>query len=371
MRIESIKLNNFRNYQVVDLKIKQPVNIFYGNNAQGKTNILESIYYAAFGFSFRTKNEEELKNFTAQDFSALIEFSNKYGKNTLKMLKTSKKEIFYNENKIRAKEQYGLLNVVLFAPDDLQLIKGEPSLRRRFLNMEIAQTNSYYYNLLVKYNKILVQRNKFLKLSSENVISEQEFAVWDEQLAMVAAEILPLRQEVLHKLAVLAGSIYQEIPGQKENLTLHYSIKINNEFKQDIYFATAQQWQDFYLEELKKRRSLDLVRKYTSVGPHRDDLTILVNDKNLKAFGSQGQQRSGALALKLAELEYIKEAKGEYPILLLDDVMSELDQTRRQHILHFINDKVQTFITVNDKELVNYLPASQYYQVLEGKIIEA
>ncbi len=376
MKILSSKFINFRNYASLELGTDHMVNVFYGDNAQGKTNFLEGLYYAAFGFPSRTKNEEELITF-GQDFLVTeVAFNNRFGANRINIKKypekgRSKKLITYNDNSLTAKEHYGLLNMVLFAPDDLQMVKGEPGLRRKFLDMEIAQVNRYYYQLLVKYNKLLAQRNKFLKLhKEEGILPEAEIQSWDEEVAKVAGAIYDLRRENLKHINSIAGEIYGKLTGQKEEFLLSYVTKTADELNSEQVNLISEDSSDFYLRELKKRRGLDLVRGYTSVGPHRDDLLLQVNKKNLRSFGSQGQQRSAALVLKLAEIEIIYKNKEEYPILLLDDVMSELDEKRRKQLLGFIDGRVQTFITLNDKSLVENLGDCHYYQVENGRIRE-
>ncbi|MCI2110212.1 MAG: DNA replication/repair protein RecF [Acidaminococcaceae bacterium] len=376
MKITNLRVENFRNYASLNLPLQNAVNIIYGNNAQGKTNFLEAIYYAAFGIPARTRNEDELVRFTADSFCSEVKFKNSYTENKItvkrwQQLNRWKKEIFLNDKKISAKEHYGLLNIVLFAPDDLQIVKGEPGLRRKFLDMEIAQTNKYYYELLVKYNKILAQRNKFLKNARDTeVTDEEQLKVWDEELSSVAAEIVVIRLKVLKSISQISAEIYSKITEEKEVFSVDYLLKTAQDSKIENNLQEKGEFKEFYLKEMEKRRVLDTLRGYTSIGPHRDDLLIKVDANNLRSFGSQGQQRSGALALKLAELEFIKENKEEYPVLLLDDVMSELDGNRRKQLLTFINGKVQTFLTVNDKELVKYLPDSKYFYVENGKISE-
>ena len=376
MKITNLRVENFRNYVSLNLPLENNVNIIYGDNAQGKTNFLEAIYYAAFGIPSRTRNEEELVRFTADSFCSEVKFTNNYTENKITVKKYQqvnrwKKELFLNDEKISPKEHYGLLNLVLFSPDDLQIVKGEPGLRRKFLDMEIAQTNKYYYELLVKYNKILSQRNKFLKNARDTEVTDEgQLKVWDDELSSVAAEIVVIRLAVLQKISAIAAEIYGRITEAKENLSLDYLLKTAQDSEIENNLKEKGEFKEFYTEELRKRRVLDVLRGYTSIGPHRDDLIIKVDANNLRAFGSQGQQRSGALALKLAELEFIKENNEEYPVLLLDDVMSELDSNRRKQLLTFINGKVQTFLTVNDKELVKYLPDSKYFYVKNGMISE-
>lgn len=375
MKIKQISLINYRNYNNCCLVVKDLVNVLYGNNAQGKTNLLEGIYYAAFGSSHRTSSEEDLVSLEATGMSAEVIFDNNFGENKIKLKRQviqgkTKKEIFFNDNPVKPKEHYGLLNVVLFSPEDLQLVKGEPSLRRRFFDMEIAQVNSLYYSLLVKYNRVVQQRNKLLKEAREKNLDEKLLLVWDKELAVTAAKILAIRLKVLEKISVLTEKTYSAITGKKEHLTIQYELKGNNG---QLFYPeekSVSAWESWYLENLAARRFVDKMRGNTGIGPHRDDLLIKVNDKPLRSFGSQGQQRSGALALKMAELEYLREEKGEYPILLLDDVMSELDSSRREQILSFIDGRVQTFITVNDKTLIPELGMNQYFYVEAGKICE-
>ena len=376
MKILSIKLKNFRNYDSLNIKFDSIINIIYGDNAQGKTNLLESIYYTAFGFTYRTRSEEELIKFGKNDFFTDISFSNNFCKNRIivkKYLKNEKfqKEVTFNNNVLKNKDHYGLLNVVFFSPDDLQIVKGEPGLRRKFINLEIAQTNKFYYNLLVKYNKTMLQRNKFLKDSKEKInIDFTQLSVWDSELAKIAASIIIIRLETLKRISKISEEIYSKLTSSKENFTLDYILKNNDGEIIEIPVRSQKEWEEWYIEEFKIRRNLDLIRCSTSIGPHRDDILIKVNNNNLRVFGSQGQQRSAALALKLAELEFIKEIKEEYPILLLDDVMSELDSKRRKQLLTFIDGKVQTFITVNDKELVKFLSDSKYFYVKNGIMYE-
>ena len=376
MKILKAKLVNFRNYSKLNLEINDMVNVIYGDNAQGKTNFLEGLYYAAFCFPFRTKIDDDVIKFGEKEFLTEVEYQDNYGKNKLVVKKTqeqkkNKKIMTLNDNNISGKEHYGLLNIVLFGPDDLQIVKGEPSLRRKFLDMEIAQINKYYYQLLVQYNKLLAQRNRFLKNNKEVPnVNLQELNSWDEQLAKVAAEIYKIRQENLSKINAISSEIYHELTGKQESFLVNYVLKSAVTEENNENQLNNAEIVEFYHKELQKRQKLDLLRGYTSIGPHRDDLLFQVDGNNLRAFGSQGQQRSAALALKLAEVEFIKEKKEEYPVLLLDDVMSELDENRRQQLLKFITGKVQTFITLNDKKLVDNLVESKYFKVEKGIIKE-
>lgn len=348
------------------------INVFFGQNAQGKTNLLEAIFYGAFGMSHRTSSEEELTLLSAQEMAVGLEYQSYSGDHSLKIKRfqqqnRAKKEIILDGVKVRPKEHYGSLNVVMFSPEDLQLIKGEPALRRRFFDMQISQTDPIYYDLLVKYNRVLLQRNKLLKDLRDNGGRREILVPWNQEFANLAAQITRKRISALGKLASIASNIYSSLTGNKERINISYELKSNNGeliYPEGFEAYTA----DFYMQKLLEREYVDMMRGNTGIGPHRDDLRISLNGMSLKAFGSQGQQRTGALALKLSQLEYVHHEIGEFPILLLDDVMSELDNQRRAQLLLFINDKVQTFITVNDKELIPELANNAYFQITSGVI---
>jgi len=375
MKVNHVLLRNFRNYKTCDLKTGNSVNILYGNNAQGKTNILEGIYYGAFGISHRTSKEEELLKLEEEGFLVKVNFENNSGEQEIYVKRISgkrtQKEIKYNSNPIKPKEHYGIFNVVMFSPEDLQIVKGDPALRRRFLDMDISQTNKIYYSLLLKYNKIVKQRNRFLKDSIErNSFDKIQLDTWDNEFSKVAARIISIRINVLEKISEVAVGIYHNIAKNKENLAIYYEQKLNNSKIQFPKNKSIKEWEEFYLQLLLERRQIDRYRATTGIGPHRDDLVFMIDEKVAKAFGSQGQQRTAVLSVKLAELEYLKQEVGEYPILLLDDVMSELDVNRREQILGFIDGRVQTFITVNDKSLIPKRECNSYFYIENGQVKE-
>lgn len=376
MRLKRLRLHSFRNYASLDLPLRADLTVIYGPNAQGKTNLLEGLYFAAMGFSFRTRHEDEIAQFGSQQWAAEVTYEDRYGENRLLVKKVPKngrmqKEILYNGTPVSPKEQYGRLNLVLFTPDDLQLVKGDPALRRRFLNMEIAQTSPLYYGLLQSYNRILQQRNRFLKQCREaEQYDEAQLEVWDREMAAVSAVIVRTRLEAMHDIAAAARFVHSAISEGREQLDLQYAQKQADGELVRAEDRSRAEWETFYREELKKRHKLDFLRGYTSIGPHRDDLLIFENGHPLKAFGSQGQQRTAALALKLSELEFIYKIKEEYPVLLLDDVLSELDVSRRRMLLEGMNGKVQTLLTVNDKGLAEASQGCVFYEVREGRLQE-
>ena len=375
MKINKIYAVNFRNYSSCNLDFSSMINVFYGQNAQGKTNILEAIFYSAFGMSHRTFTEDDLLKISCREMAVGVEYESFSGDHDIKIKKyqllgRSKKEIFLDGTKVRPKEHYGSLNVVMFSPEDLQLVKGEPSLRRRFFDMQIAQTDPIYYDLLVKYNRVLQQRNKLLKEIRDNGGNQQQLEPWNKEFIVLATAIAKKRQLALEKLQAIAGEIYASITGNKETLTIKYELKANNG---ELLYPESDfsAWEMFYTNKLKERERIDILRGNTGIGPHRDDIVLLLNDMSLKSFGSQGQQRSGALALKLSQLEYVRREIGEFPVLLLDDVMSELDNSRRAQLLLFIDGRVQTFITVNDRELIPELEGNAYFEIMQGSVRKA
>lgn len=375
MKIKGLYLHNFRNYGLCSLQFPAMVNIFYGKNAQGKTNLLEAIFYAAFGMSHRTFQEDDLFGDGRREMSVKADFTSFDSDYEIKIKRYEqngriKKELLLDNVNIKAKEHYGTLNTVMFSPEDLQLIKGEPQLRRRFFDMQIAQTDKAYYELLVKYNRLLQQRNRLLKEIRDNNGDKGQLNLWNNELSATAARIIKKRLAALKELLVIASGIYASIAGGSESMLIKYALKTSNDFILQQSDKSESEWQEFYLKELHERQALDILRGNTSIGPHRDDLFFYVNGKLLKAFGSQGQQRSTALALKLAQLEYVKNNTGEYPVLLLDDVMSELDSERRTHLLKFIDGRVQTFITVNDKHLIPNLNNNAYFYIENGKVMQ-
>ena len=365
MKVSHIKLMDFRNYHHLDINLSPTINIFIGNNAQGKTNILESVYYGAAGNTYRGNTDNELINWQAQGARISLTFDRLEVENKLDFTfqRDKRRLIEYNGQKIAPKNLIGAINVVLFAPDDLLLIKGAPAGRRHFLDMEISQASPGYYRELMKYNHLLQQRNVLLKKIRERKENRNMLEMWNYQLAESAAKITTKRLETVQKLNMLANLMQRRISGNLENLSLEYQIKgaENHELAKDLKL--------WYNEMINSLTEEDVFRGSTSVGPHRDDLIISINGVNLKSFGSQGQQRTGVLALKLSELEFIRSETGEYPILLLDDVMSELDLQRRQQLLDFINrEKIQTLITATDEAYFVANNLKNYFRVAQGQV---
>ena len=375
MKITKLQLVNFRNYDRCTVNFDKMVTVFYGNNGQGKTNILESIFYSAFGFSHRTNKEDEMVKFSSEGMAVLLDFEKEDGPHSIRMkryLEQGKyhKEIKIDGNKTTAKNHYSFLNAVIFSPEDLNIIKGDPGLRRRFMDMEISQTDSVYYELLIRYRRLLKQRNSLLKVIREDNQPQAQLATWDEEIADTGAQILIKRLSNIKKLKEICIPVFHILSNKADCLEIKYEMKGNNG---QLFYPEEDNVKDikeFYLKSLNERRFKDIMQGNTGIGIHRDDFRTYINGLDSKAFASQGQQRCCALALKLSQIEYVKQVSGGYPVLLLDDVMSELDQQRRKQLIHFINDKVQTIITVNDKTLIPDFGSNRYFNVEQGNIKE-
>lgn len=369
MNIKNITLHNYRNYKDLNIDLIPNINIFIGYNAQGKTNIIEAVRFASIGISHRTRNDNDLIYWQENEANINIKFSKINITSNLKIFlkRNQRKKLIFNGENIKQKELPGLLTMILFSPEDLMLIKGSPVLRRRFLDIELSQISLIYYNQLVQYNKILLQRNNLLKKIKENNKLITMLDMWDEQFAKSAAFIVDKRLKGVDKLNKLANNAHNYISKNQENLEIRYIMNKNN-----INLSTKITYEElyqYYINALNKFRKNDIFRGSTSIGPHRDDIYFFINDVDLKSFGSQGQQRSSVLSLKLAELAFLKNETGEFPILLLDDVMSELDNNRRNSLLDYIQTKnIQTLITATDKSLFKFDDKYKIFIVNKGKV---
>lgn len=366
MHLIQIYLKNYRNYLQEHLKFNRYLNIIVGKNAQGKTNLLEAIYILGTGISHRTNVNSELVNWDYNKF--MIKGEAQINKQKFKLelsLKGRSKEAFINSNKLKKINQLmEYLNVVIFAPEDLNLVKGSPSRRRDFINLEISQISSYYRNLLKEYKKVLKQRNNLLKDIRDRRADSNNLAVWNQQLIKLGSKIIKKRLEALNKLSILAKLMQRKITDGKETLKLKYDTKLKIGHNSNLEEIKTE-----FENNLDRLQQKEIERGVTVIGPHRDDISLLVNDIDIRKFGSQGQQRTTALALKMAELEFMKAEVGEYPILLLDDVFSELDKDRSKHLLKIIENKIQTFITSTDlNEFSSIKSKAKVFKIRDGSI---
>lgn len=368
MHIEQLQLKNYRNYSGLDIRFNNKINVIIGENAQGKTNLMEAIYLLAFTKSHRTTHEKELIQWD-QEFAKVTGRIHKRGQSfPLEVIISSKgKKAKLNRiEQQRLSDYIGMLNVVMFAPEDLALVKGAPQLRRRFIDMELGQIQPTYIYHLGQYQKILKQRNHLLKQMQRRQVDDKVMLqVLTEQLAGHAAEILERRYQFLHLLTKLARPIHAGISRGAEKLDIKYRLSMEVLDEPD-----KEKMEIAYLDKFLQLQTKEIERGTTLIGPHRDDLSFEVNGRDVQVYGSQGQQRTTALSVKLAELELISNEVGEYPILLLDDVLSELDDYRQSHLLHTIQGKVQTFVSTTSVDGIHHetLDQAEIFRVTNGKV---
>ena len=343
MKLTNLQLQNFRNYESVQLEFTDGVHVFIGENAQGKTNLMESIYALAMTKSHRTTNDKELIGWN-KEFATIKGTVEKTATKTNLELQFSKKgkiaKVNYLEQK-RLSSYLGNLNVILFAPENLTLVKGSPQNRRKFVDMELGQMSSLYLYDLVEYNRVLKQRNTYLKqLAIKKKQPDEYLEVLSEMLSELASKIVFHRLDFMKQLEALAIPIHDQLSLGREKFSVSYQATIPLEDG-----LTPSQMKEIYMDQFKKNQTREADQATTLIGPHRDDLIFYLNEIPVQTYGSQGQQRSTVLSLKLAEIELMKLSTGEYPLLLLDDVLSELDDDRQTHLIKAIENKVQTFIT--------------------------
>ncbi|WP_339060744.1 DNA replication/repair protein RecF [Tepidibacillus marianensis] len=369
MFLTHLHLKNYRNYSELELDFDQRINIFQGNNAQGKTNIIEAINFLALSKSHRTSKEKELVQW-GQSFSVIKgDVKRTVGDIYLEIQISSKgKKAKVNSLEQKKLSNYiGALNVILFAPEDLTLVKGSPQYRRKFLDVEIGQIQPSYLYHLTQYQKVIQQRNNLLKDFTKDKKNRLEMLeIWNLQMVEHGTKVIMKRLNFLRKLERRAQEIHDGITDGIENLQIKYksSMAIDSEMNSETEI------QKQYENLIKKNSMQELIRGTSLIGPHRDDLNFYINQIDVQSYGSQGQQRTTALSLKLAEIELIHEEIGEYPILLLDDVLSELDKKRQTHLIKTIENKVQTMITTTTTEGIdlNHLDQSTTFYVSMGKV---
>ncbi|MBR4893264.1 MAG: DNA replication/repair protein RecF [Clostridia bacterium] len=363
MILKNLKLKNFRNYKELDIDLFDGINIFYGENAQGKTNILESIYIFSSSKSHRGVKDKELINFNEKESEISITFDSQ------KREQSAKFNIYNDKNKVltingisrvNQKALFGIFGTVIFSPEDLNLIKGTPEERRRFMDTDISQVRPEYFKILRDYKKVLNLKNNLLK-SSE--IDTSLLDVYDEKLSKLAAKITICRLRFTERINILSDKALFYISDKRENLNIKYKAGIKGKIS-----LSVKEIEEKYYKEFKKIREEEILKKVTLIGPQRDDLEFYLNETDAKIYASQGQQRSIILSLKLAEFEFMKEVLGENPVLLLDDILSELDIKRQNKLLNFIRSN-QTIITCTDKDLYEKIkyPYKSYF-VENGRV---
>ncbi|OGO76786.1 MAG: hypothetical protein A2Y23_08915 [Clostridiales bacterium GWB2_37_7] len=366
MHIKHISLKNFRNYEHEEIELNNGVNIFYGQNAQGKTNIIESIYLLSTGKSHRSQKDSELIRWSKEDSKIKIIYEKENIENNLEMYlkKNQKKAMKHNGVKLsKTGELLGNLITVIFSPDHMKIIKEGPAERRRFVDIILSQIKPGYFYSLSQYVKLVMQRNNLLLQAKSNAKIIDTIEIWDQQLIEYGTKIIKERIEFLKLIENYANQIHKSITNNKENLKLIYKSSI------DYIDHNEEHIKEIFQRDLDKFRNIDIQRGVTHKGPHRDDLLLYINDMEVKTYGSQGQQRTTLLSLKIAELQFMNYETDSYPILLLDDVFSELDTERQIFLMKFIKD-IQTFITCTDVEYFKNLNLEKHslFNVIEGKI---
>lgn len=359
MRIKKLTLQNFRNYTDISVEFFDGINIIQGKNAQGKTNLLEAIFFCSIGKSLRASREKEVINFSKENAKIKLNIEKKYKKSEILLFfnKFSKKTIKIDNIPIKKiGELFGEFNAIYFSPDELKLIKNSPEDRRRFMDIHISQTSKEYFYLLNRYERILINRNKLIKEIQDKEKLKDIIEIWDKQLIDVGSKIIFYRVKFIKNLLPLAKLSHEYLTSKNENLNLTYT---------GINFENLDLIKEKFSKLLDKNFEKDYKLGFTTIGPHRDDIKIDINKIDVRVFGSQGQQRTVALSLKLAELEIIFKETNELPVLLLDDVLSELDETRKEKLLKFCS-KTQTFITGTEFKKNNKY---HYFIIQDGKII--
>lgn len=359
MYIESIQLKNFRNYNLLELKFDKATNIFYGDNAQGKTNILEAIYLCGTTKSHKGSKDKEIIQF-GEDESHIRMKVVKDGvsyKIDMHLKKNKAKGVAINGLPIRkARELFGIVNLVFFSPEDLNIIKSGPGERRRFMDLELCQLDQLYLTDLAGYNHIVNQRNKLLKELSFQPGLMDTLDIWDMQMVQYGSKVIEKRSAFIKELNMIIEDIHKNLTGGSEHLEVIYEPNTES---------------SFFAETLAKNRDRDIRMKMTSAGPHRDDLCLMSNGVDIRKYGSQGQQRTAALSLKLSEIYLVKKKIKDTPVLLLDDVLSELDSSRQTYLLESIHD-IQTMITCTglDDFINSQFRINKVFQVVKGEIIK-
>lgn len=358
MFIESVDLHNFRNYEDLHLEFGEGAHIFYGENAQGKTNLLEAIYMAAVNKSHRSAKDREMIRFGEDEahIKVMAVRNDVHIRIDMHLKKDRNKGIAVNGVPLkRTRDFIGTLNAVIFSPEDLQIVKEGPLERRRFIDTELCQLDPIYTNSFINYRKALEERNRLLKDLYFEPSLQDTMDVWDDQLVRFGTELIRKREAFINELREIILPIHDHLSGKREELQLFYEPDIS---------------EDAFREALRKARDRDVKLKTTTVGPHRDDFSFILNGIDARIYGSQGQQRTSALSLKMAEISMVRKKTGNTPVLLLDDVFSELDSNRQSYLLDGIQD-IQTMITCTglDDFVSHHFQEKMVYEVKQGSVI--
>ncbi len=366
MFIKELKLKNFRNYKDLTIDFDERVNLVTGQNAQGKTNLIEALYISSMGRSFRTQHDSELVRFGEDTAYVKVQAEKEITDTKVEIVIKSDrgktvKAVKKDGNSVRrTAELIDNIIIVIFSPDDLRIVKDEPEKRRKFVDRELSQIKPAYFDAFNKYRRALMERNSYLK---NDRIDESMLSVWDDVLIRYGSLLMVYRNGFIRELSSIAGDIHESITNGRERVSIEYDPDITLTDK-------AEDQEELIERQLAASRDTDIRRKTTTRGPHKDDITFIIDDINVRSYGSQGQQRTAALSLKLAELELIKKETGENAVLLLDDVMSELDEERREYLIRALSGN-QIFITTTDIDdsLTRAYPDAKMIKVENGRAV--
>ena len=366
MRIERLKLTNFRNYLNLEIELNNNLNIFIGSNGEGKTNILESIYVLSLTKSNRAGNENDLIKFEEEiaKIEGVIRYNDIIKKKEIHITK-NRKQLFINNKEIRRNRDYiEGFSVIEFTPQNLEIIKGSPNIRRNMLNIDISQLHNNYITYLNEYNQVIKIRNEFLKKMNLNAyVDERYLDIINQELIKKAVKIYEYRFEFINKINILLPNIFEKITGLN-NLQIIYNNNLG------IEMFDEKKIEEKFKLKFKRNLNIEMMQGMTLIGPHRDDFSFVLNGKDMKVFSSQGQQRIAVISLKIAEIYLFKEMLGEYPVLLLDDIFSEIDTKKRNKIVKFLKEDIQTIITTTDINDINekLINSSVVYEVKNNKV---
>ena len=361
MHINEIELKDFRNYKDIKISFSRDMNIFIGENAQGKTNLLEGIYFNSLARSFKSYRDRDVIRF-GEEFCRIktgIFYDEDDHDIEIVISKDGSKAVKVDGKRIRkASELLNRINIIIFSPEDLRIVKDEPAVRRSFIDRELCQIRPGYMNEISNYRRALQQRNAYLK---EDVVEDSVLDLWDESLVSSGSKVIRMRREFIEKLQTISADIHGRISGGREELVIEYDTDVDSPGKEEEVFRNL----------LIRERGKDRQYRVTGKGPHRDDIKIYAEGRELKKFGSQGQQRTAALALKLSEIRIVEEECGEKPVLLLDDVLSELDKERQKYLINNLGES-QMFITTTEliESVEKSLPEGKVFRIRQGEVEE-
>lgn len=360
MKVLSIQLNHVRNLKNQEIIISSPIQVFYGKNGQGKTSILEAIYFAATGLSFRTKHSSEMIRYTKNTLSCSLGYQDQFSKKSLSVsIENEKKQFFFLGKKISQMEFYGNLNVIYYIPEDVMLINGSPSVRRLFMDREISQINVFYLQQLKKFSHLLKIRNKYLK---EKLYQNEEFLIYEKEFVECGSYLIEQRNHYLQFMSSFIKNIYQDLFDKEKELQLQYKTFI--EFQNDV---TLSKIQEEFWKEIKKKKEKEIQYGFSMVGPHKDEFIFLLERQDAKLYASQGEKKSIIFSLKLSEIDILSKNKKEMPIVLIDDVTSYFDEERCHSVLQYLYEKkVQVFITSTERLKIE----ADYYRIEKGEVYE-